>query len=146
MKSFKRKNNSGYALMFTLLIISVLIAIASNVSVTLSKNLVLSGTARQSQEAFYQADTAGECALFAMRFIDLDTLESTNGTYSCGNMELDVSSPSTNRYVLSDSGASSDACFTVEIDRTTSPIVIKSRGYNSCTGSNVVERGVEISY
>lgn len=132
--------------MFTLLIISIIVAIASGVSVSLSKNLVLSSTARKSQEAFYQADTAGECALFAARYINLNILASSGGSFSCGNLNLEVTSNVSNKYFLFDSIVSDDPCFTIDIDKTTSPVVILARGYNICTGTNVVERGLKLSY
>lgn len=145
----KSNKQKGYALMFTLLIISLIVAIASGVALTLSKNLVLANTARESQEAFYQADTAGECALFAMRFIDLDDYVSNGTIFSCGDLDLDVSSVVANKYTLSDSGliGTTDPCFTIDIDNTGSPdVAIEARGYNACGGEDVVERGIEITY
>lgn len=142
------KQQKGYALMFTLLIISLIVAIASGVALTLSKNLVLANTARESQKAFYEADTAGECGLFAMRFIDLNSYASNGDTFSCGDLSLGVSSYVLNQYTLSDSNLSgaTDPCFTINIDNTGSPVVIEARGYNACGGANVVERGIEIVY
>lgn len=141
-----KKNKRGFALLFTVLVISVMLGIASGVSLNLVKNLILSSTARESQVAFYQADTAGECGLFASRYIDLDNLISNNTTFSCGDLSLEVSSPSSNKYVLSDSNVTTSPCFSIEIDKTSIPIVIKARGYNTCENANTVERGIEISY
>lgn len=144
----KNKYDRGYALMFTLLIISLIIAITSGVALTLSKNIILANTARESQEAFYQADTAGECALFASRFLDFDDYVSNNYLFECGNLSLDVDSMVANKYILSDSSVlgTQDPCFTIEIDKTSSPTIVKAKGYNACGGNDVVERGIEISY
>lgn len=141
-----KKDNKGFAILFTLLILSIIIAIASGLSLNLLKNLTLSSTARESQVAFYQSDTAGECGLFASRYVDLENLASVGDTFSCGGLVLDVYSPYLNKYILSDSGADIEPCFNLDIDKTTSPIVIKARGYNMCAGDKVVERGIEISY
>jgi len=139
----KNNYNQGYALIFTLLIISVIVAVASGTALTLTKNLTLSSTARESQIAFYEADTAGECALYASQFIDLDNTQALN----CGDLTLDIDNTISPIYFLSDLNAGDKPCFTVEIDKRTSPVVVKARGYNTCGSSkDVVERGIEISY
>ncbi len=143
MKNDKQK---GFALLFTLLIISVIVAIASGTALTLSKNLVLSSTARESQIAFYQADTAGECALYASRFIDLDNVSAFN----CSDMTLSISVNGSGNYSLTDSntGNDNDPCFDISINKSSTPVVIKAKGYNNCkaTLNNRVERGIEINY
>lgn len=141
-----KKNNRGFALLFTILIISIIVAIASGISLNLSKNLILSNTARESQVAFYQADTAGECGIFASRYVDLNTLASSGDAFECGGLFLSVGISIVNKYFLSGSNGNEEPCFSIDIDKRVSPVIIKAKGYNMCSGNNVVERGIEISY
>lgn len=62
---FPRKAGSrGFTLFYAVLITSLLLSIALAVFNITLKELILSSDARESQNAFYSADTALECALF----------------------------------------------------------------------------------
>ncbi len=68
MKNFKLKiknKNKGYAILFTVVIVGVILSIASGMANVAYKELILSSVAQDSQIAFYEADTGGECALYA---------------------------------------------------------------------------------
>lgn len=143
----KQNTQKGFALMFTILIISIIVAIASGVAITLSKNIILSSTARESQKAFYVADTAGECALFAVRFLDLQALASSSGTFVCGGVTLSIVSQQPNQYTLSDDLFGGNSSFRIEIDQSNAPTTsVKAYGYNTTTGNNILERGIEINF
>jgi hypothetical protein len=62
-KNIHTKKQSGFALLFTVLIITLILTITVGISSTTFKQGVLSGLARDSQTAFYQADRLLECAL-----------------------------------------------------------------------------------
>jgi len=60
----KRSYSAGFVLSFSVLIAGVLLSIGlAMFSITL-KELILSSGGRESQFAFYAADTGGECALY----------------------------------------------------------------------------------
>jgi hypothetical protein len=62
-KYFSTNKQSGFALLFTVLIITLILTITVGISSTTFKQGILSGLARDSQTAFYQADRLLECVL-----------------------------------------------------------------------------------
>src|SRR5574343_1489902 len=94
-----KNNQSGYAILFTVVIVSVISIIAIGLSNTAYKSMILSSVAKDSQTAFYQSDTATECALYADT--NPDVLSGNN--FKCGldendqTITLDITS-STNNY------------------------------------------------
>ncbi|MDQ5971517.1 MAG: hypothetical protein QG566_463 [Patescibacteria group bacterium] len=148
----------GYALLFTMVIVSVIMAIATGISQSISKQLILSSTALNSQIAFYEADTAGECALYASQIKILNLIVdpmTLKGTLDCGQAEngipitLDVTETSTDIYTLIPALSLRGPCFNIEVDENGVPSTIKAYGYNICnlpTNKSLVERGIEIEY
>lgn len=64
MKKIFQKKQKGFTLLFAILVSTLVISIgASMISIAL-RQTVLSGTSRESQYAFYAADTAMECAYY----------------------------------------------------------------------------------
>lgn len=64
MKIKKIKNNKGFTLLFAILVSVMILSVgASMITITL-KQLILSGSGRESQFAFYAANTGIECALY----------------------------------------------------------------------------------
>jgi hypothetical protein len=57
-------HTQGFVILFSMLISSLILLIASGVFNLVQKELILSSYARESQFAFYSADAALECALF----------------------------------------------------------------------------------
>jgi hypothetical protein len=161
----KIKNQKGYAILFTVVVVSAISVITAGLSNTAYKQLILSSLAKDSQTAFYQADTAGDCALYADRkFGGL-----TPGPWDCGGNILVITSDTpvgniathTIYPVIEDS---TDPCFRIDITKTTipAPIVtlpeiqeddviqtrISAKGYNICDVDNLrtVEREVLINF
>jgi len=60
----KKIQSKGFALLYTSLISSLLLSLALSISVIVMKDIRLSSISRESQKAFYAADTAAECALY----------------------------------------------------------------------------------
>jgi hypothetical protein len=58
------KKNRGFAMLFSVLVSSVLLSIGLSIFNITVKELVLSSSGRESQFAFYAADTGVECALY----------------------------------------------------------------------------------
>jgi len=155
----KRKNQKGYAILFTVVIVSAISVITAGLTNAVYKQLVLSSLAKDSQSAFYQADTAGDCALYADRVKGAEespNLITDGGPFSCGGLELTVVSTGLN-YTISPSPTvqdSSDPCFMIDVtkDAITIPgtitTTIKAKGYNFCDKSNLrtVEREIQIDY
>lgn len=164
MKNFKFKiknyNQGGYAMLYTVVIISIIMSISIGLSNSIAKAFVLASVAKDSQIAFYQADIATECGLY-LQFkkgtaIAFHGPSGGSGTFLCGldsfgqPIEFDVTSPSNKVYDLTPVGISSGPCFSIHIDDTlTTPNrLIQARGYNQCDAGaeNRVERALDVYY
>jgi hypothetical protein len=67
MKHFNLKNNKGFALLFAALIGSLVLAIGIAILSVTIKQITLSSAGRESQHAFYSADSGIECANYLDR-------------------------------------------------------------------------------
>jgi Tfp pilus assembly protein PilX len=64
MRKIQRKNNKGFALLFSVLLASFLLTIGLSIFSIALKELAISTAARQSVRAFFAADSGRECALY----------------------------------------------------------------------------------
>ncbi len=166
--SILRKNaQSGYAMLFTVVVVSIIATIAMGLSGSAYKQVILSSVAKDSQSAFYQSDTAVECALYADFKLGGPTASDkiSAGSWKCGkdnsltwkdvDLYLDTTNMSDTNYAFfpSDpSGAVSlirSSCFEFDVDKSDSTkSVIKARGYNNCDKRDpkTVEREIEVNY
>ncbi len=159
----KFKENKGYAIMFTVILVSIISLISLGLSNTTYKQLLLSSGAKDSGQAFYQADMSMECALY----IDNQTTTLPDGdtTFSCGmdkntnqyqmNITSSVSNSITTYNLLPTSSlnVSQDPCFRISILKDNSnPLLttttIYANGYNICNINNprAVERTIQANY
>lgn len=153
----KNNQQSGFAMLFTVLIVSLILSITISISNITLRQAVLSNLAKDSGVAFYQADAAVECGMF----------EDTNGkfpqvkagdifnapsTFDCGDnkMNLDQSSSVINKYVykINSLKNSSSSCFSIVFDKTDPKISkVQGMGFNICKDSpRRVERTLEVRY
>lgn len=150
----------GFTLLFASLIVSLILSIALAIAnITLSQ-YVLSSAGRESQFAFYNADTGIECALYQENKVSFFpySLPAVAPNIDCAGMTLSgtvSSNSSTVTTVYSScSVVNPTASFALEIvkDRNTDPttglrdVRIESRGYNTCDTANPrrVERGLYV--
>ena len=148
--------------MFTIAIISIISLISFGLANASYKQFILASVTKDSQIAFYQSDTASECAVYADNQTAIPT-DASVVSWRCGvdstgaNMALDVTSPTGTRsdgYKLAPPAsfaATSDACFNITVTKTHGiPIVtdMSAKGYNNCNLSNIrtVEREIKIVY
>jgi hypothetical protein len=159
MKNYKRKNNQkGYAILFTVIIISTVSAIVIGISNTTYKQLILSSVAKDSHLAFFQSDMATECALYADNQLDMLI---PPGNWDCGikidgtGNTLVMNAPATSGGVIYYSldpldPSTTNPCFSIEVDRVISNFntTVRAKGYNICNASSLrkVEREINVSY
>lgn len=143
-----KKKSKGYALLFTMVVVSVMLAIAAGIASNISKQLVLSSTALDSQIAFYEADTAGECMLYASEVALMPVLASgTPPQFTCGGLVLDITINSFGVYSLVPPFTTKGPAFQFELDESAVPSIGKAYGYNLWQDNNrKVERGIKITY
>jgi Tfp pilus assembly protein PilX len=95
--SIRRHNRKekGFALLFAVLVSSVLLSIGISIFNLTLKELILSSSGRESQFAFYSADTGAECALY-WDFKSTTNVMFATSTYSQTNNWRDASIDSEN--------------------------------------------------
>lgn len=64
MKNIHTKNKKGFTLLFAVIVSTLVLAVGASVISVALRQRVLSNTGRESQIAFYAANTAMECALY----------------------------------------------------------------------------------
>jgi Tfp pilus assembly protein PilX len=82
------QKNKGYALMFTVVVVSIISLIAIGLSNATYKQMILSSIARDSQTAFYMADTVVECIEYQDNVVGKFPSNSTayaGSTFTCGS-------------------------------------------------------------
>lgn len=166
MQKFSIKNQKGYAILFSIVLISAISIITAGLSNSAYKQIMLSSLAKDSQVAFYQADTASDCAFYAdlVKSVENPALFTTpNTSWSCGGYELrivPVVGDPNGDYSLLEPESLTNArtpCFNIIVDKeqmidgdgnTIIHTQMKARGYNICNKSNTrtVEREIEINY
>lgn len=152
----KNKKQSGYALLFAILIISAISVVTAGLINTVYKQLVLSLLAKDSSLAFYQADTAVDCAMYADLYAP--AIANDEEILKCGGFELkvDKKNDGSGSYdLLPPNGNSKEPCFRISINRTADVMPgsfktknIQARGYNVCDMSSprVVEREIVVDF
>jgi hypothetical protein len=161
-----KKGNEGFAMLFSVLISSVLLSIGLSIFNLTIKELILSSSGRESQFSFYAADTGVECALY-WNFEDpnpfaVNSSSPSPTTINCVGQDISLTpSISNNRsaetqFSLSIPAVSPTSCAIVKVTKTAPSVggiittVVDSRGYNtSCTDTsnpNRVERALKVTY
>lgn len=150
----KNSKQSGYAILFAVVVVSIISMIAIGLSNTTYKQLVLSSLASDSQLAFYQSDTATECALYADNIIGVSNLI-TLGSWDCGKEHFDFLGAADTGQLYTFNSTNSSAtkpCFNFTINKVSPDpafsTIVLANGYNSCALSNpkTVERTIEVKY
>lgn len=152
-----KKNNNGYAILFTIVVVSIISMISMGLANTALKQMILSGVARDSTTAFYEADLGSECALYGD--YNSDTIFPVNiGSsinWTCAGHTLIVNKVSDSYYTInpdSASSSSSNKCFRATISKANNGPYVETtteiKGYNICDTNNLrtVERALLITY
>jgi hypothetical protein len=146
----------GFAMLFTVLIVSLILSIAIGISNITFKQTILSSLAKDSQIAFYQADAGIECGMYYdvnQGAFPLGT--DPRGALSelwCGNTLYSRNDDQSYKdylvyYPKIDN--LSGPCVTIVFDKATVSGInrVEARGYNICSAHpRQVERALEIRY
>ena len=157
------KKNSGYALYTAIILTGILLLVAYITAELAKRELTLSSASADSHVAFYNADTGSECALYwdVKNGTKSAFDPGTPGTISCNNQTVSTNSQTVNTSPTQPSrigGGGANLTSIFELDFTQGCAIvsvtknvngttfIQSKGYNTCTGANRLERGIEIQY
>ncbi len=64
-KTFLKKSNAGFALLFSILLASFLISLGISIFSVSLKEIQITTSERDSEDAYYAADSARECAIYS---------------------------------------------------------------------------------
>ena len=157
MKHLFTQKKTGFAMLFTVLIVSLILSIAIGISNITLKQTILSSLAKDSQISFYQADTAVECGMYydtAGAFPLGTNPSSVSGPIVCGESQflIDMAQSDTDYLVFLQSlSDQSQPCSSIVFDKKTlassSGSIVQGRGYNICsTNPRQVQRALEVRY
>lgn len=151
----KKKNNKGFVLLFSVMLSSIILAVALGVANIAYKEIRFGTSVKDTNNSFFAADTGAECALFNDKS-SFSSFPQSGGPTSiqCAGQPINfiTTSPSWN-FVITGLGSDGQSCAKVNVSKTFSPNTtqIISKGYNdggaTCTQvASSVERQLELSY
>ena len=150
----KTQNNKGFALLFSIIVVSVVVITTLAVSSIVRRGLELTSVGERSMEAFFAADAGLECALYwdvkerSGNYFPRDPQVVSARQIECfGNTVTTTPTVSglIRTYEFSFGGS---VCADVEVRIDGLNTTVRSQGYDTCDASDPgrVERGLEAQY
>lgn len=171
MKLSKIKKNSGFVILFAVTVSAILLAIALGVANVSLKEIKFGTSAKDTNEAFFAADTGAECALYNdTRAVNAFSTSMrgrggmTTSQIMCAGSRIDLNSTPTIgvvtswSFVVSRIGSTNQSCASVVVTKDsssgTTATKIVSKGYNNGGDDagvckqlpNTVEREIDLTY
>ncbi len=144
----------GFTLLMSVLISSILLAIGYEIYNLASKEVILSASGRESQFAFFAADTGIECALWADSKLDAFATTSAETELDCANTvspltrQLDGTDYITT-FQMTLGGGQHTQCVDVMVTRQDpKKTIIEAFGRNTCNVQSKIrlERAIRVTY
>ncbi|MEK7589834.1 MAG: hypothetical protein AAB475_01100 [Patescibacteria group bacterium] len=150
----KIKKHKGFAMLYAVLVSSILLSIGLAIFNLTVKELLLSSLGRDSQFAFYAADTGAECALYWDFQGDAFASSTPAANINCANEDRVVTSINLGggayRRTFEMDFSPEPYCTIVSVTKYDSPrrTIVEARGYNTCNIANPrrVERAIRATY
>ncbi len=150
----------GFTLLIAVILTSVLLSVGLALLDVAYKQVTLSSTARQSQTAFYAADSALECALYWDQQHNAFSYTAPAATITCGNRTITPSSSvsggiRTTTFDMACPSGGTSAQVTIRkgnvgvfCNTLGNSNCLYANGYNSCNVSDErrIERGLKVVY
>ena len=153
-----KMKNKGFTLFIAMIVMGTLLLIASGVVGLAVRQSLISSSGRESQEAFYAADSGIECVLYWDVHNPSGTsafATSTTSNVTCNNQSSTVGGSADvvagfARSVFTFNFAPEPSCVVVTVLKQMAGTAtkIESKGYNTCDPSNArrVERAIRATY
>jgi len=160
----RRKFTTGFTILYAVIVSSLILALGLGIVAITMKEVKLSGAGRDSQLAFYAADSGSECAMYHDLVKDVFPT-STSETIilsKCNGQGIEatsvgdnVSTATTSFRMFMVDNETNKPCVDVEVikymDNSIPPkqkTSIDARGYNTCDANNArrLERGYRVEY
>lgn len=149
-------SRSGFALLYAVMISSIILVITLGIMNISLKEIKFSTSAKDTNDAFFAADTGAECALYNDKSTGSVFTDPNSPSITCNNITFTANEGPTLywSFIVPGLGSGGQGCAKVTVDKTGlcgSAACIISRGYNnggaSCLpGSSTVERELDVSY
>lgn len=144
----------GFTLLMSVLIASVLLALGYEIYNLAVKEVNLSSSGRESQFAFFAADTGVECALWADSKLDAFATSSSITELDCGTATSTLARAYSGTDYITTFDVTTGAgqrtqCTTIVVTRRDpKKTVIESYGHNTCSLTNPLrlERAIRVTY
>jgi len=156
-----KKYNNGFVILFAVTLASIVLVMALGVANIALEEIKFSTSAKDTNNAFFAADTGNECALVndlgaSTPFVTLGS----SGVVNCGGNSISITGSGPWDFVLANIGSTGTSCAKVKVTKTTTVIggvtytttTIVSKGYNigdsSCNSTNPdrIERELVTAY
>lgn len=149
----KKHTQRGFTLLLATLTASLLLILGAAIFSLIKKEVILSSLGRDSQFAFYAADTAAECALYWDVRHNIFASTTPTNTATCDGQNLGTIVFSSYGAPISFEYNPNGYCARVSVTKNNADpyTIIDARGYNtSCSAiennPRALERAVEITY
>ncbi len=141
-----KKFSEGFTLLLALIVANTVLIISLGGYNIIIREIELSGLGRESQIAFYAADSGTECVLYwDIKGGGIST--TTPKSVSCMGQNFNIGGSPKSTFKLS---FNNGACVKVTIDKSNLSVTqVDSRGYNlecDLSAPRKVERGVKVTY
>ena len=147
----------GYTLLFAVLISALVLGVGVSILNIARKELLLNSSARESQYAFYAADTGYECAVYWDTVQNAFSTSSPASSITCGTtsagatttsaVTLPVNPPLNGPYVYSFSvPIVGNACAFVTLTKTYGTTILPSGSSITGWSTNLLSRGYNVGY
>jgi len=171
---FQRGRQAGFTLLLAALAASIALSLGASIFSISSKQIQLSSIGRDSQYAFYAADTAAECALYwdiRFGYFGTSTMPDPQSQYVCDGQPLSatgrpaVTNPAPYPYTMSTQIEPNGYCANISVIKCDGPIsalgvctssgtsirtLVHADGFNtSCANiasMSALQRSVELNY
>ncbi len=154
------QKNRGFVILFAVTLSGILLAITLGVSNIAFKELSFGTSARDTNNAFFAADSGIECALVYDKSTPANNAFTGSASMNCTGVPVTLTGSAPDwRFVLNNLGSNSQSCAIVTINKdtvTNAPYTITtviSKGYNigdagtcASTSLNRVEREIKLTY
>ena len=165
IKKINNESCRAFTVLFAVMVSSLILALGLGIVAITMKEVKLSGAGRDSQLAFYAADSGSECAMYqdiVKSAFPTSTVVASFDLSKCNNQTLVASSAGDGSAATSSfkmyieysgvNGVETKPCVDVIVgkymDGAIQKTIIDARGYNTCDNSNPrrLERGYRVEY
>lgn len=144
--------NKGFTLFLSVLVTSIVLSVGLGIFNIMTKELKLSRMGRESQVAFYAADTGIECFFYwDLKHPGLDdsafAYYDSPPTIQCAGNSFDIPKQSDGPYGPYNINLSDNSCAKIEVTKSGLTTIVESRGYNTACDSDSpfkVERAIRL--